>query len=112
MGLQSPQSVRKEFYPPPIRQPIVARQPNPKHLIGIGHQHKGMALSFSGDTSQQKGIFVTSHRTPLFSIDQTILSLHPPPFAQYMQTGSLLSDPMISLAAVSKTSIQLKSSKS
>ena len=72
-------------------------------MIGIGYEHSGLNLSFSGASDRTKGVFINTHRNPILAMDQSVQGPHPPPFSEFLQSGLLLSEPANSRGAISMT---------
>jgi hypothetical protein len=80
---------------------MAKKQPSPQHLVGVGYEHAGLNLSFSGASERTKGVFINTHRNPILAMDHRVQGPQPPPFSEFLQSGLLLSEPANSLGAVS-----------
>jgi hypothetical protein len=73
-------------------------------MIGVGFEHSGLNLSFSGASDRTKGVFINTHRNPILAMDQNVQGPQPPPFSEFLQSGLLLSEPANSRGAISMNS--------
>jgi len=70
-----------------------------------------MSLKCTGSAKETKGIFISLSKKPIVTFDQVEQSVNPPPYAEFVSTGELITESGASLTAVTRSVNGLTSNK-
>ena len=82
---------KREILPPPTQSPHHACQTNPTQAQGIGFEHTNMFLNLHKE-ELSRGVFVSSNKNPILTMNKYTQGPQPLPFEHYQQTGLIPSE--------------------
>ena len=60
---------KREFHAGPTQNENMVKSPLPRHMIGVGYEHKNLALTHKGSNRIIQGVFVPTARHPILTMD-------------------------------------------
>ena len=86
-----PREKKREILPPPTQSPSTLRQTNPPHAQGVGYEHTNLFLNVNRE-ELSRGVFVSSKKNPILTMNKYTQGPQPLPFEHYQQTGLIPSE--------------------